>query len=353
MGLKSVIRKPDGQIEISFNYEKDIVRRIKSISGSRWIPERKVWCLPGNKDTLELITSMFGQKSLDTLVKDSLEKAYIDSEAKRLRDEIRIRGFSNKTIKSYTLHFKRYALHNSDYLQFNLEKVKEYLLHLRDVKECSVSYLTQSISALKFYYCQYKRIPKMNFYIEFPRKEKKLPNVLSKTEINKILSVVTNLKHRAMLMLTYSAGLRVSEVVSLKINDIDSDRKVIHIRQSKDHKDRITLLSDKALTELRKYYKQYRPKKWLFPGADPNKHLSVRSIQKVFSEACKKAGIEKEATIHWLRHSFATHSLESGVDLRYIQELLGHQSSKTTEIYTHVSSSSLSKIKNPLDDIIG
>ncbi|AZO95112.1 tyrosine-type recombinase/integrase [Halocella sp. SP3-1] len=152
-------------------------------------------------------------------------------------------------------------------------------------------------------------------------------------------------------MLIYSAGLRVSEAASLMINDINSSRHIIRVRQSKGHKDIITLLSDKALVILREYYKEYT-EKWLFPGANSNKHISVRTIQAVFNKACRNSGIKKKVTVHWLRHSFATHLLESGVDLRYIQELLGHQSSKTTEIYTHVSSNSINKIKNPLDDII-
>ena len=152
-------------------------------------------------------------------------------------------------------------------------------------------------------------------------------------------------------MLIYSAGLRISEVVKLTVKDIDSKRKVISIRQGKGNKDRISLLSDNALGMLRIYYKAYKPEKWLFPGKDNQKHLTTRTVQKIFQSACRKARINKKATVHWLRHSFATHLLESGTDLRYIQLLLGHNSSKTTERYTHVSVSSMEKIKNPLDDL--
>jgi integrase/recombinase XerD len=153
-------------------------------------------------------------------------------------------------------------------------------------------------------------------------------------------------------MLIYSAGLRVGESVNLTINDIDSERKLIHIHAGKGKKDRYTLLSDTALAMLRQYYKAYRPKEFLFEGQGDRAHLSERSIQNVFRRAVKAAGIKKQISIHGLRHSFATHLLESGVDLRYIQELLGHASSKTTEIYTHVSKKSLGKIINPLDQAL-
>ncbi len=177
--------------------------------------------------------------------------------------------------------------------------------------------------------------------------------MLSGEEVFKILLSVTNIKHRAILMLTYSAGLRVGEVVKLRVGDIDGNRKLIHIKGAKGRKDRYTLLSDVAFEALSLYMKAYHLDNWLFAGAKRTKHLSTRSAGKIFSNACEKAGIKKDVSIHCLRHSFATHLLESGVDLRYIQELLGHQSSKTTEIYTHVSSKNLGAIKSPLDNLKG
>jgi integrase/recombinase XerD len=183
-------------------------------------------------------------------------------------------------------------------------------------------------------------------------KEKKRPEVLSYQEVAKILKVITNLKHRAILFLVYSAGLRVGEVVNLKISDIDSDRMLIHVKQGKGKKDRYTVLSQIALDELRIYVKRYRPDDWLFQGGDGKGHLTERSVQKVFDKARTAAGIKKDVSVHTLRHSFATHLLEGGTDLRYIQELLGHSSSKTTEIYTHVTEKSISKIQSPLDRLM-
>jgi site-specific recombinase XerD len=175
--------------------------------------------------------------------------------------------------------------------------------------------------------------------------------VLTKQEVSRILSAVSNIKHRVILMIVYSAGLRVSEVVKLKVEDIDSQRKLIHIKGAKGRKDRYTLLSDMALQALRQYYTEYRPQGWIFPGAKAGRHVATRTVQAIFEQAKKEARIKKDVSVHCLRHSFATHLLESGVDLRYIQELLGHKSSKTTEIYTHVSTASLGAIKNPLDSL--
>ncbi len=184
-----------------------------------------------------------------------------------------------------------------------------------------------------------------------PRKDKKLPVILSQDEVARILTSIENMKHRAILMLVYSSGLRVGEVVRLKPEDIDGKRMLIHIRGAKGRKDRYTMLSETALKVLREYKEQYKPVNWLFEGARSGRYLSTRSAEKIFENACKKAQIGKDVSVHTLRHSFATHLLESGTDLRYIQEILGHQHSKTTEIYTHVSTKSIGKIKSPLDNL--
>ncbi|MFQ5891053.1 MAG: tyrosine-type recombinase/integrase [Gemmatimonadota bacterium] len=175
--------------------------------------------------------------------------------------------------------------------------------------------------------------------------------MLSRREVVSLFQAVENPKHRAVLMLTYSAGLRVGEVVRLKVADIDPDRGLIHVRQSKGRKDRYVMLSEVALVALRAYAVTCRLTDWLFPGGRPGRHLHERSVQRVVREAARKAGIQKHVTTHTLRHTFATHLLEQGTDLRYIQELLGHASSKTTEIYTQVTRRSLSAIRSPLDAI--
>jgi site-specific recombinase XerD len=266
-----------------------------------------------------------------------------------LRRELVSRKYSYKSIKAY-IYF------NKDFLNFsgkrpsdvNDDDIKNYLLHLAENKQSATSTLNQAINALKFYYGSMLK-KKFVYEIKRPRKDKKLPVILSQEEITKILSSVDNIKHKAILMLIYSAGLRVGEVVKLRPEDIDSKRMLIHIKGSKGRKDRYTILSQTALGVLREYWQEYRPKKWLFSGQDKEKHITTRTVEKIFSNACETAKISKPVTVHSLRHSFATHLLESGVGLRYIQEILGHKSSKTTEIYTHVSTKDLGRFTSPLD----
>ena len=276
-----------------------------------------------------------------------IEEKYFEN----LRKNLVVRKYSPKTIKSY-IHY------NKDFLgyvrkkpnEITNEDVKDYLFYLVEEKEVSASTLNTAINALKFYYGE---VLKRGFVYELkrPKKDKKLPVVLSREEISRILSSITNIKHRLILMLIYSAGLRVSEVVKLKPGDIDAERKLIHIKGGKGRKDRYTMLSEVAIETIRRYLKEYGQSKWLFPSQDKEKHITTRTVEKIFSNACRKANIKKNATVHSLRHSFATHLLERGTDLRYIQELLGHKSSKTTEIYTHVSNKDIGKIKSPLDSL--
>jgi site-specific recombinase XerD len=215
----------------------------------------------------------------------------------------------------------------------------------------SFTYINQSINAIKFYYTKVLNRLEMGLTeVDRPAKEKKLPKVLSKEEVAAILKAVTNVKHRCLLLLLYSGGLRISEVINLKLTDVQSHRNLLLIRAAKGFKDRTTLLSGKLLGELRLYYQQYKPKVWLFEGQDGGPY-SVESIRRVFRAALEKAGIKRAATPHTLRHSFATHLLEQGTDLRYIQELLGHTSSRTTEIYTHITQYGLDKIISPLDGL--
>ena len=218
-------------------------------------------------------------------------------------------------------------------------------------REYSASSINLAISAIKFFY---KSVFKNDISKDQhrPRDDKRLPAVLSKTEIGDILRLEKNLKHRLLLMLAYSSGLRVSEVVSLKRENIDLARKVIYIRLGKGRKDRCTILSEKAAMVLSQYCVLYDIKTWLFPGQPATNHLSIRSAQYIFDKAVQHAEITKRISIHSLRHTFATHLLESGTDIRYIQELLGHSSIRTTERYTHIARRSILNIQSPLDTIL-
>ncbi|PIP11621.1 MAG: integrase [bacterium (Candidatus Stahlbacteria) CG08_land_8_20_14_0_20_40_26] len=335
---------------------------VKAVEGHRWHPEGKYWSFPNTDGTLERILKIFeGEKiHIDPAFQTKLHSDVIArSEATKqslhnfedIRRELLSRKYSHKTVKSY-IYFNRDFLNFTDKKpsDINDNDIKDYLLYLAEEKHSATSTLNQAINALKFYYGTMLN-RKFVYEVKRPRKDKKLPVVLSKEEVAKILNSVDNVKHKAILMLVYSAGLRVGEVVKLKPVDIDSKRMLIHIRGSKGRKDRYTLLSEKALEILRQYWRKYKPEKWLFGGAKEGRYLSIRSVDKIFRNASDKAGIKKEVSVHTLRHSFATHLLEGGTDLRYIQELLGHAHSKTTEIYTHVSTKSLGKITSPLDTI--
>ncbi|UXP30691.1 tyrosine-type recombinase/integrase [Reichenbachiella agarivorans] len=226
-------------------------------------------------------------------------------------------------------------------------KIREYLQTLVQ-KKYSDTMINQSINAIKFYYEVVKEMPNRFYSIERPIKKESLPKVLSKTQVLALLGTIHNLKHRCIVSLLYSAGLRRSELLNLKPKDILSDRNLIRVEQGKGRKDRFTLLSGQVLKDLRQYYSLNKPKVFLFEGA-PGEPYSGSSVLKIVHRAGKNAKIAERVNPHTLRHSLATHLLEDGVDLRQIQTLLGHNSIKTTEIYTHVAVMGMNKIKNPLD----
>jgi integrase/recombinase XerD len=228
--------------------------------------------------------------------------------------------------------------------------ITAFMRYLVTERKISISYQNQSINAIKFYYERVLGGHRKVYLVDRPREEKKLPIVLSEKEVADLLIATLNLKHKAILTLAYSAGLRLSEITSVKLTDIDSKRMQIRIEQGKGKKDRYTLLSPKLLNLLRIYFTKYKPLKYLFEGPDKSQY-SGRSVQLILQKYAVLAGIKKKISVHSLRHSFATHLLENGTDLRYIQNLLGHESSKTTEIYTHVTTKGFDKIKSPLDNL--
>jgi len=228
------------------------------------------------------------------------------------------------------------------------ETVDRYMGYLVETRKVSVSTQNTAINAIKFYLEQVNKGERTFYYVDRPIKEKLLPSVLSEGEMHKMLGCAQNTKHRCMMFMLYSAGLRISELLNLKWQDIDEDRKVIYIRGGKGRKDRITLLSKLALDYLRHYQTLYHTKEWLFEGPDGGQY-SPRSVNQFIHKYSRNAGISKRVSAHTLRHSFATHLLERGTDLRYIQTLLGHESSLTTERYTHVTKRGFEKLVSPLD----
>ncbi len=267
---------------------------------------------------------------------------------------MQLRNYSHKTIKTYESGIRNLVRYfrPKHPRELSSEDLRTVLLHLIQEKGYAASTINQVINALRFLYGELYKRPMQLGDLPRPAKERRLPAVLSEEEVLRILNAVDNLKHKTILMLTYSAGLRVGEVVRLRVSDIDEQRGVIHLHKAKGNKDRYTVLSHSLLGTLADYLRDYRPREYLFEGQDGRRHYSERSVQAVFERAANDAGITKKVSVHTLRHSFATHLLEAGTDLRYIQELLGHSSSKTTEIYTHVSKKSIGKIVSPLDRVL-
>jgi integrase/recombinase XerD len=280
----------------------------------------------------------------------------LSNDTKKVIDQylrwMRQRRYADQTIKTYTSMLKVFLSH------FPEKKIKEICIN--DIEEFnyyhvigkgfSSSYQNQMINAIKLFYLKMLGINMELNKLERPRKGSFLPKVLSKEEVALIIGSIKNIKHRAILSLIYSAGLRRSELINLKLSDINSKRMLISIRQSKGAKDRVVGLSEKILSLLREYYQFYKPVHYLFEGQKGGRY-SGTSINLIFQRAKKNAGIKTSGGVHILRHSFATHLHESGYDIRIIQELLGHRSSKTTEIYTHISTKSIQKVISPFDDI--
>jgi len=271
---------------------------------------------------------------------------------KNFQDKLIIENYSEQTIRNYVSSLKLFLEYISrlNIKEVTDKEIQDYLYFCKTNKNYSFSSMKQVIAAIRYLYLKIfnKPVPKA-LNIEL-RKPSTLPTVLSPKEISKILQVTKNIKHKAILLLIYSAGLRLGELLNLKICDIDPESMKIHVRQSKGKKDRYIMLSENMLKLLRDYYKIYKPKEFVVEGLNGGKY-SPKSVQSLFKRALKKAGIKKKASVHTLRHSFATHLLDEGTDIRYIQELLGHKRLETTQIYTHVSSYSINKIKSPADKL--
>jgi site-specific recombinase XerD len=364
----------DGErmIGLKFYPDKVIQALVKTIKNVKWHAKAGMAYLPNTSSNLNFVYQHFrGVAWMDgkyfykqaTLKDPVLEKNQFSIDGyrkKRLQTDrakcpeayllkLEIKKYAANTARTYIAHFEEFINFYFDRSLNDLgeEEIRQYLSCLVK-KERSESSINQTINSIKFYYEIVLSMPNRFYEIERPMKKEKLPVVLSKNEVQRILHSITNLKHRSIISTIYSAGLRVSEAVNLKICDIDSDRMMIRVNDSKGGKDRYTLLSTNILNELRSYYKQYKPKNYLFEGLE-GKPYSTSSVRAILKRACIKAGIKKPVRTHTLRHSFATHLLEQGTDLRSIQTLLGHNSLTTTEIYTHVANTNMKNIKNPLD----
>ena len=339
------VHKNQNVIFILFEKDSNLIQEVKNIPGSTWSQSKKVWYV---LDT-ESNRSLFNLEPQSASLPSEEGMKHLQKFSYWLKSK----RYSENTIKTYTEALKSFliffntkeiaSITNEDVVYYN----NNYILK----NNLSHSYQNQVVNAIKLYFKTIQNVSLELDKIHRPKREKVLPNVLSKEEVKAILNAHANTKHKMMLSLIYSCGLRCGELLALKPFHIDSKRNIIMVKNSKGKKDRIVPLSPKILEMLREYYLAFKPKNYLFEGQTVGNPYDNRSLQQVLKQALTKAGITKPVTLHWLRHSYATHLLESGTDLRYIQELLGHNSSKTTEIYTHVSTKSIQQIKSPFDDL--
>ncbi|MEQ3796440.1 site-specific tyrosine recombinase/integron integrase [Flavobacteriaceae bacterium MJ-SS4] len=367
--LKHLLVDNNKIIGLKFHSDKVLNSMVKELKGISWNNEFSMFCLPNNKKNLDAIfnlfrgvawinTNYFFQKSNSKNLEEEFDVAWFRKRQlpndyrtcpEPYLDKLELKRYANNTVKTYVSCFERFINYypNVEVDSLNEQDIRHYLKTLVN-KNWSSSYINQSINSIKFYYEIVLGMPNRFYEIERPRKERKLPIVLSKDEVRSLIDATNNMKHRCILALLYSAGLRRSELLNLKPKDIDSKRMLIKVNDAKGNKDRYTLLANSVLEDLRKYYLEYKPQNYLFEGQVKDKY-SASSILNIINNAREKAGIKKHVTAHTLRHSFATHLLENGTDLRYIQLLLGHNSTKTTEIYTHVATNSFNSIKSPID----
>ncbi len=371
-----IVHRSEKRIALSFGFDAQLKEAILLFKDARWSQTLKCWHIPDTQenrqqlkiDPIGLETDQVENaiapienspllKSQILYVEPSKENISISEEVKTkliyYHYWLKSKRYSDQTIKVYLQALEAFLkfyvnkplqlINNHDIIIYNNEIILK--------KGLSASYQNQTVNAIKLFFRKIENTKIEPQNIERPKRPKLLPNVLSKEEVKEILEVPKNLKHRAMLSLIYSCGLRRSELLNLKPTDIDSKRNIIIVRQAKGCKDRIAPLSIKIIGMLREYYKLYKPKTWLFEGQEAGTPYDERSIANVLKQALAKTNIKKPVSLHWLRHSYATHLLETGTDLRYIQEILGHKSSRTTEIYTHVSTKSIQNIKSPFDDL--
>ncbi|MEW6717764.1 MAG: site-specific integrase [Chloroflexota bacterium] len=354
MGTILITPGKNGRLNVQFRYSPERVSAIKDVPGRVWHPEEKFWSVPSTPETLRILHSCFLRDRI-VLSKDmtnalpGLPTEKVDVILASFDEVLTAKGYSDKTRENYRLHIQWFLnwFRREPALATN-QDVKDYLLWNIDLKRAA-SYIRQAKAALRVFFEHVVARPEVVVDLPYVKTPNKLPVILSRDEVKRLLNATGNLKEKALLSMAYSAGLRISEVTRLKVSDILSDRGQVHVCDGKGRKDRYTILADQTLQTLRAYYLEYQPWDWLFPGVVSGEQLSISTAERIFRRARKKSGINSKASMHALRHSFATHLHEAGTDIRYIQELLGHIDIRTTARYTQVSKRTLSEVRSPLD----
>lgn len=372
LGISRCPEKDDYlSLHLPFAMALEYLSFVKNIHGRRWNADQVVWEVPYTHLTIRFIRKYFQAHLLkwafepsdnipDRLpeperivrVQDQIQPARYESAVTALEQTLMLKRYSWRTVKNYKNCFRQFIRYYDAFKpsQISRQQINEYLLMLIKERNVSVSHQSQVMSAIKMFYSNVVEQESKVAGLFQPKKPQKLPKVFTEEEVSALLRSVDNLKHRCILMLIYSAGLRLGELIALRLADIQPQNSRLFVRSGKGDKDRCTILSDKAYQHLKEYLELFQPIEWVFEGPSGGPY-SERSVQEIFVQAKRRSMVNPQATVHTLRHSFATHLLEKGVDLRYIQELLGHSSSKTTEIYTHITHKGWNKIKSPLDSL--
>ncbi len=367
IGSKDVLmmRMRSGRLRIIAPYNKALMNKIKDIPYNRWDNKNKWWTIPYSDIFVKELTAICENEGYNIIADE--EKIGIEEKQKRIsrydianyrdvpesyRQKLIELRYSNNTVKHYISAFEEFINY---YQRFEIEaisepQIKEYIRYLITERKISESYQNTAINAIKFYYEKVCKGQRKFYFLDRPKREKTLPEVLNTEEIRHLIKSTHNIKHKLIIMFGYSSGLRLNEINRIRLSDIDRERMQLRVNEGKGKKDRYTKLSAKILVFLDQYLDEYNPSDLIFTGSN-GKSYSDRSIQNVVKAAVKRVGITKSVSTRTLRHSFATHLLENGTDLRYIQELMGHASSKTTEIYTHITTKGFDKIKSPMDDL--
>lgn len=355
--LELLSHKNQQCLAIRFPYTESLLPIVRGIRGATFSRTNRCWYVVQREGLLNEILEAFQDKAevdtsnLPALAKHALPETHLQA-LRMMEQKLHLRGYSKNTSKTYLQAFKDFLVFYERHQPGELTEIeiRNYLLYVVEQKQVSRSTQNQVINAIKFFFEKVLGQARKVYDLERPLKEHRLPEVLSQEEIVAIFGTIRNIKHLLMLMLIYSGGLRRSELLGLRIGDVDRNRGLIFIRGGKGRRDRQTVLAQHVVPLLDKYLIEYMPSQRLFegPGGQP---YSESSLRQILHKAAKKAGIRKAVRLHMLRHSFATHLLEAGTSTRYIQVLLGHESSKTTELYTHVSKFALDKIQSPLDQL--
>lgn len=347
--LEEGVHREQRIIWVRFQKDYEKIALLKSVTKPRFSRTNACWYVadnPFNRKLFGLETRVLGKEALQKISEINLPAI------RRFQEHLVLKGFSKSTQKTYTVEFAQLLYLLKDYPVENLtaEKLRSYILYCHNELLLSENQIHSRMNALKFYFEKILGREKMFFEIPRPKKPQLLPKALNQSEIKKIIAVSENPKHRLIIQLAYGMGLRVSEIVNLKLEHIDSKKKTVFIAKAKGKKDRSVNLPESILQDIKTYYKNYKPAEYLFEGKDGGQY-SIRSAQNVFKNAMKKAGVNRTVGIHSLRHSYATHLLEYGTDISLIQKLLGHNNITTTLNYTKITDKEVRRVESPLDKL--